>query len=130
MKILFQHISLVLLAIFTVTFVPFNALHHHAEEDHFAYVHAHKTIKNHHCELDSHFCQKDLEPNCGHSEHIKNTLENCFTCDFHFIKHFDQIQSISLLLTESGLNVYNSLIVKKVHQTILFISNKGPPRIV
>lgn len=102
-------------------------MHHHAEDDHVGYVHSKNTNKNHHCELDDYFCQDNLNSTCEHPEHLKNRLENCFTCEFHFIKHFEQTQLFEGFNNEKGLQVYSPATVKKTRAILLYICNKGPP---
>ena len=130
MKHQFLHIALLLLVIFTVTIVPFNALHHHAENEHAAVLHAHDIDSHHHCELDDYFCQTDVNTPCGHNSHIQKTIEKCFSCEFHFIKHFETGQSIAQLIQENSSPLFTAFISEKLHQAIILLSNKGPPSLV
>ncbi|MES2691436.1 MAG: hypothetical protein V4658_13590, partial [Bacteroidota bacterium] len=88
MKAFHPHIALVLLLLFSITFMPFNFLHHHAEDEHGMAMHRHEKKEAHHCELDDHFCQPDGLSDCRHEQHIAKTIAKCFGCEFHFIKHF------------------------------------------
>jgi hypothetical protein len=126
----FQHIALLLLAIFTVTFVPFNVLHHHAEDEHVAIMHKHEINVTHHCELDDHFCQTDIDTDCGHRSHIQKTIDKCFACDFHFIKHFESTPSQISFIQTVKLVQYRIFVSEKLHSAIILLSNKGPPVLV
>lgn len=119
-----------LLAVFTVTFVPFNLLHHHAEDEHNAVVLSHEKHPAHHCELDNHFCQPEIEKECGHKAHIQETITKCFSCEFHFIKHFESGQTASEFIQTSTPVEFQMFFSEKLRHAILLQSNKGPPVLV
>jgi hypothetical protein len=130
LKISFQYIAFVLLAVFAVTFVPFNLLHHHAEDEHAAILLTHHDNPSHHCELDNHFCQPEIEQDCGHEAHIQETITKCFSCEFHFIKHFESEQESAEFFRISKPAEFQVFFSEKLRHAIILQSNKGPPVLV
>lgn len=124
------YIALALLAVFTVTIMPFNLLHHHAEDEHLAILLSHKNHPEHHCELDNHFCQPQIEKECGHESHIQATITKCFSCEFHFIKHFESEQSTPEFFRTSEPAAFQLFFSEKLRHAIVLFSNKGPPALV
>lgn len=121
-----SHITLVLLGIFAVTFIPFNVLHHHAEDEHIAAIHLHKA-KEHHCELDEQFCQTTLGTHCGHDTHIAKPISKCFSCEFHFIKHFESNVFKIANNSFSHQHLFAQFVPSNLRNTFVYLSNKGPP---
>jgi hypothetical protein len=114
------------LGIFTVTFIPFNALHHHAEDEHAMAMHLHK-VEEHHCELDEQFCQPSLNDHCGHYTHLAKPISKCFACTFHFIKHFE---SKAFEITTTAISqqyLFAQFVPSNLHSAWIYLSNKGPP---
>jgi hypothetical protein len=125
-----SHIALLLLAVFTVSFIPFNLLHHHAEDEHAASRHLHEMADSHHCELDDYFCDNTLETDCGHESHIHGTITKCFACEFHFIKHFEGSALITICQQEEPVLDHNHFVPSALREAVIRLSNKGPPALV
>jgi hypothetical protein len=125
-----QHIAFMLLAIFTGSFIPFNLLHHHAEDGHYESRHQHQVEDSHHCELDDYFCDTAPETDCGHESHLHKTLTKCFACEFQFIKHFEgSTFTVRDQLEEQELN-YKKFISSGLREAAIRLSNKGPPALM
>jgi hypothetical protein len=119
-----------LLAVFAVTFVPFNLLHHHAEDEHVAALLSIDKDETHHCALDDYFCRPDIEKDCGHTSHIQETITKCFSCAFHFIKHFEGQSQLPVFEAHTPKIKYPVWVAEQLCNVILPINNKGPPRLV
>lgn len=121
------HISLVFLVLFGITLLPFNFLHQHAEDEHGMAIHRHESKEKHHCELDDRVCQP-FEKDCDHEQHVSRTIAKCFSCEFHFIKHFisgtNNIAFVSLFISAQ----YKLYPPDQVRQALILLTNKGPPR--
>jgi hypothetical protein len=119
------HIALLLLLVFAITVLPFNMLHHHAEHEHAAALHQHQ-LASHSCELDDHFCQPDIEQ-CGHDSHVSTPLTKCFSCEFHFFKHFENADNLISFIETTLPASFTKPIPTRLLSALLSISNKGPP---
>jgi hypothetical protein len=122
-----HHIALLLLAVFAVTMLPFNLLHHHAEDEHQMVMLAPADYPAHHCEMDDQFCQTTVQSHCGHKAHLQHTLTKCFSCEFHFIKHFESAQQQLSFYTNPLIAVLTTNVVSNLMEAIVLLSNKGPP---
>jgi hypothetical protein len=122
------HIALVLLVLFQITLLPFNALHHHSEDEHLSSLLHNKNTENHHCDLDDLFCQPSAGYLCEHGNHLQRETTKCFTCHFHFVSSIDLTHHnssfINLAVTVK-FKPYFSLAYKGA--TVLLL-NKGPPQ--
>jgi hypothetical protein len=105
--------------------LPFNALHHHAEDEHHIAIVSHQ--KDHSCELDEHICQGEFTGECDHSEHIRTTLPKCFSCQFHFIKTFEAANICSTGIFSDKVYSYFFSSYDLVASEANSIQNKGPP---
>lgn len=122
--------AIVLLALFAVTLLPFNALHHHAEDEHMAAMLHHQHHPAHHCDLDEQFCQSGPDSDCGHDSHLAKQHPKCFTCDFHFIKLFETTDLATVFKQVSVAAVYRDFKQTMLHKAFIFVGNKGPPATV
>jgi hypothetical protein len=121
------YIALVLLAVFSATLLPFNLLHHHAEDEHAAVMISNESFPAHHCELDNHFCQPNIQSHCGHKAHLQQRMAKCFSCDFHFIKHFEGTQPFLLCKPLLLTSLFSTHVASALLDAIVLVSNKGPP---
>lgn len=119
----------VLLVLFSITFLPVNFLHHHAEDEHAMAMHNHIKAEQHHCELDDYFCDvSNQSEHCEHPQHIAKTVAKCFSCEFHFVKHyqnntFSYSTQITVLYT-----LYKPFTPLGLSKANILLSNKGPPQ--
>jgi hypothetical protein len=125
-----KHIAWLFLVLFSITFLPVNFLHHHAEDEHAMAMHNHSNAEKHHCELDDYVCDiSNQTQHCEHPQHIAKTVAKCFSCEFHFVKHyqnnsFNYIAEIPVLLTQH--KPFTSANLRKAN---ILLSNKGPPQL-
>ncbi len=120
-----NHIALFLTVIFFITFLPFNALHHHAEDEHRMALASHQ--KNHSCELDEHICQGEFTDHCQHASHISTTIVKCFFCQFHFEKNYEETGMQSTIIYSVDTKSHFEYITHAAITAAKLISNKGPP---
>lgn len=121
------YIAIVLIVLFAVTLLPYNALHHHAEDEHVAALLHHERHPSHHCELDDMNCLIGLDADCGHDTHLCKTHLKCFSCDFHFVKVFEAT-SETLFGGIASIGVsFQQPTLATLHGAFLFVGNKGPP---
>jgi hypothetical protein len=115
-----------LMMVFAITVIPFNAFHHHDEDEHIAAHHSHE--KNHSCALDHQFCKAEvLSESCEHESHVQTALPKCFSCTFHFIKQYTiQDEGHAVLLPQFKVT-FGSYCLSDSDQILVWISNKGPP---
>jgi hypothetical protein len=126
LKISIRHIAFFLAALFTITFVPFNAFHHHEEDEHTAALLSHQ--EEHSCELDKRFCQDAFTGNCEHGSHISTSDIKCFSCQFHFIKTFTAAEVYETnAVAEASVDYFLSP-VSSESAGIQSLYNKGPPQ--
>ena len=131
MKIIHPYIATLLLVLFSITFVPVNFLHHHAEEEHATAMHNHQLAEQHHCELDDYYCDASTQTqHCDHPQHIAKTTANCFSCEFHFIKHFQTNTNQYGLDTPVEFIQYTQHTPTSLREALILLSNKGPPTIL
>jgi hypothetical protein len=123
------HISLLFLLLFGITLLPFNFLHQHAEDEHGMVVHRHESKEKHHCELDDLFCQP-YEKDCDHDQHVSRTIAKCFSCEFHFIKHFISGTNNISFVAPFVPAQYRSYQPDQVRHALILLSNKGPPSLL
>lgn len=122
-----QYRVLLLLAMFLVTILPLNLFHHHAEEEHAAVLISHRHQDEHHCELDTHFCQPGLADHCSHQAHIQQSLAKCFSCQFHFVNSLVLAKELVMpFFTETSVRYLSYSGILFSGSTILLL-NKGPP---
>ena len=62
-----------------------------------------------------------------HPQHIASTLTKCFSCDFHFIKHYGTGHFATPAYQHITFNLYKSHQPTQLLDALVFISNKGPP---
>jgi hypothetical protein len=120
-----KHIVIFLTVIFTITLVPFNALHHHDEDEHTAALLSHH--KEHSCELDERFCQDAFTGTCEHGSHISPEHVKCFSCQFHFIKTFSAAAVFQTNVPAGDSFAYFTAPVSIVSTGVNSINNRGPP---
>jgi hypothetical protein len=124
-----KHIAGLLLLLFGITLLPFNFLHHHAEDEHALAMHHHESNAQHHCELDDYFCDVSASTqHCEHPQHMAKTIAKCFSCEFHFIKHYQVYAFLGLAPTIIQRNSGHPHPTQMLLKTLVFISNKGPPQ--
>jgi hypothetical protein len=127
-KFIHRYIASLLLVLFCITFVPVNFLHHHAEDEHAAAMHNHQLAEQHHCELDDYYCDASTQTqHCDHPQHIAKTTANCFSCEFHFIKHFQTNTNQYGVETPVKFTQYTQHTPTLLRKAIILLSNKGPP---
>jgi CO dehydrogenase/acetyl-CoA synthase beta subunit len=72
-----------------ITIVAINFLHNNDEDVHAIAIHNHQKTNQHHCQLDDYFRnvlnQKEY---CEHLQHIAKIIAKCFSCEFHFVKNY------------------------------------------
>ncbi|MES2779785.1 MAG: hypothetical protein V4651_07780 [Bacteroidota bacterium] len=127
MKSISQYIAILLIALFAVTLLPYNALHDHAEDEHTAAMLHHENHPTHHCELDEQFCGAETDVDCGHPAHLAKAHPKCFTCDFNFIKLFDADVNAIVAKQVSSPVVFREYKTAYLHKVFIFVGNKGPP---
>lgn len=127
LKIISRYIAIALLALFTVALLPFNAMHHHAEDEHMAAMLHREHHPAHHCDLDEQFCQSGPNADCGHDTHLSKPHPKCFACDFHFIKLFEAANLTPLYKQVSAAVVFQELKHTMLNKAFIFVGNKGPP---
>lgn len=121
------YIAIVLIVLFAVTLLPYNALHHHAEDEHVAAMLHHEHHPSHHCELDDMSCQIGPDEDCGHDTHLSKTHLKCFSCEFHFVKVFGATsETLFGGVASTGVS-FQQPTVGPLHGGFLFVGNKGPP---
>jgi hypothetical protein len=120
-----KHIAILLTVVFTVTLLPFNALHQHHEEEHAAAMLSHEA--DHSCELDERFCQETFTRDCDHGSHIGTTHVKCFSCQFHFIKTFVSAGAHETTTFTATSHEYFIPATILVLAEVKNIQNKGPP---
>jgi hypothetical protein len=111
--------------------MPVNFLHHHAEDEHAAALHNHKLAAHHHCELDDYYCDASTETkHCEHGQHIAKTTPNCFSCEFHFIKHYQPNTNQFGVENPLKFTQYTQHTPASLRKATILLSNKGPPSIM
>lgn len=111
--------------------MPVNFLHHHAEDEHAAAIHNHELAAHHHCELDDYYCDASTQTqHCEHGQHIAKTTANCFSCEFHFIKHYQINTNQFGLENPVFYTQFKPHISASLRKAIILLSNKGPPSIM
>lgn len=114
--------------LFSITFIPVNFLHHHAEDEHGAAMHNHELAEQHHCELDDYFCDVSTQTqHCEHPQHIAKTTAKCFSCEFHFVKHYQTSSSQVNSETPILYTQYKTFTPASLRKALILLSNKGPP---
>lgn len=123
-----SHIARLLFVVFALTLIPYNVLHHHAEDEHAAAMQNQQLNVSHHCELDDYFCEAETtHTSCEHQHHLAKTLAKCFSCEFSFIKQFTSILS-SWNLTFSATQKWAPIPYRqKLLDALILVTNKGPP---
>ena len=119
----------VLLVLFSITFMPVNFLHHHAEDEHTMAMHNHHKEEQHHCELDDYYCDvSNQTEHCEHPQHIAKTVAKCFSCEFHFVKHYQNNTfnySTEIAVLNTQFKPFTPVGLRKAN---ILLSNKGPPQ--
>lgn len=120
-------ISSFLFAVLLFSLLPYNALHQHEEEEHFE-ASLKTTNASHHCELDDVFCQEGLKNNCAHKQHFNKPIPDCFTCQFHFVKHYEEATFTTVALTHFKEETRNIIQIFNYTCSLTLPFNKGPPK--
>lgn len=109
--------------------MPLHLLHHHAEDGHAMAIHNQNKTEQHHCELDDYFCDVSTQAkHCEHPQHIAKTIAKCFSCEFHFVKHFQSCPfSYSTKIT-LRITKYKPFTPPGLRKANILLSNKGPPK--
>ena len=123
-----SYIALFLLTVFTVTWLPVGLFHQHEEEMHEQALAAHD--ETHFCDLDLQVCVHHDVDHCGHQAHLEKTQEKCFSCQFHFIKHFDIDKAWEQSVFSVGAIQRADYTSQTPETGSRFISNKGPPSLI
>lgn len=110
-----------------ITLLPFNIFHHHVEDEHRMALAAH--TEGHSCELDERFCQDAFSGDCKHESHIGTPDAKCFSCQFHFEKHYALAAALQAPVQVSYAQQHAPLIVHAAIRAAQLISNKGPPQL-
>ncbi|MCC6684241.1 MAG: hypothetical protein IT247_04130 [Bacteroidia bacterium] len=109
--------------------MPAAVWHQHEEDVHALALAAHD---------DSHFCELDLLvcdsrgplTDCHHQAHMEKGHSKCFSCQFHFTKHFDISKTVASI-TCNGLVVHEAdLCMNTPAACTKRASNKGPPSLI
>jgi hypothetical protein len=116
------------MAIFCVTILPFNFLHHHNIDEHHIAVASHQ--RNHTCEIDKNFCKDENATICGHEHHLNTSLVKCFFCQFHFEKNYDAVTFYSTPIISLKFKMFVSEQIEGPTSFVKLISNKGPPELI
>ena len=116
-----------LLAVFFISLLPYNAFHHHQDELHRIAVVA--KDESHHCKLDDYSCQDDLLENheCEHQSHLAESTPDCFFCQFHFNKVFEITVPVSAFFVGKGNSIVQKTELHLFKNSIFILFNKGPP---
>lgn len=129
MKTYSSHISTILLVLFSITYMPVNLLHHHAEDEHAIAMHNQNEAAQHHCELDDYFCDvSNQTEHCEHPQHIAKSIAKCFSCEFHFVKHYQNIIYNYRTEITLGSTQYKPFTPAGLLKANILLSNKGPPQ--
>jgi len=107
--------------------LPYNELHVHEEEEHFE-ASLNNSSAAHHCELDDVFCEEGLKNTCEHKQHLSKPIPDCFTCQFHFVKHYESATFAKSVLTlfKREIESVKQISISTYRFALLF--NKGPPK--
>jgi hypothetical protein len=123
------YIAFVLFVLFSITFMPVNFWHHHAEDEHVEAMHHHNKAAQHHCELDDYFCNVTAGEHCSHPQHLATTTAKCFSCEFSFVKHY----TLPAIYFQSPVafhqNTYATVWANPLHKALILDANKGPPAV-
>jgi len=122
------HIASALLVIFQLTLFPFNALHHHAEDEHLASILKADSTNSHHCELDDFFCQPIPGSHCEHGNHLQREITKCFTCQFHFVSSMNLTHHYFLFIKGDTSIDFKPYLCLAYKGTTILLLNKGPPQ--
>jgi type VI protein secretion system component Hcp len=122
-----SYISMLLLAIISIAWLPNNVFHKHDSDTHLQHMVSGDHSHEHHCEMDSYVCQDVFTSDCEHASHLSAYHANCFVCEFVFTKHFDKSNGyLSNAFLEAEQLVFNPLLC-----TLRFYSisadSRGPP---
>lgn len=109
-----------------LSLVPYNVLHHHEEDDHQAAL-LQPNQTNHHCELDTYFCQEGFTKKCEHNAHISQSHPDCFSCQYHFIKQYEPNKMGEQNTLLSRAIEYAQPTNNIVCAILPLAANKGPP---
>jgi hypothetical protein len=121
-----KNIAILLVLLMGFSILPYNAFHNHTEDLHFEAMFGHQEEK-HHCELDDYNCQDFIGRHCDHSSHVSESHPDCFTCQFHFFKHYEITQYGLNILVQNNSYTYESLLSNLVWAILPLAANKGPP---
>jgi len=109
--------------------LPAAVWHQHEEDVHAMAVAAHD--ETHFCELELLVCNSHSPlTDCHHQAHIEKGHSKCFSCQFHFIKHFDFAKAISASIQCTRIIHRIFYSVRSLAVWAKNISNKGPPALV
>jgi hypothetical protein len=120
---------MMLLLLFGMSQLPYNALHLHDDSDHLLAAHLGKD-KNHHCELDGFYCQDGITHDCEHNSHIGKPIPQCFSCQFHFIKQLSLVQTELFRTKLYSCLLYAQITLTDSEKALSRAANKGPPAMI
>lgn len=113
--------------LFIGTLLPYHAFHSHPAEEHLQAQHSLKQQGTHHCELEHLACQGDYKNDCEHKTHLSGPEEKCFSCQFDFVKCYEELSFHFTFVFNAHPNVFN-LIVDVVYCSFpVQLSGRGPP---
>lgn len=122
-----SHISILLLAIISIAWLPYNVFHTHDSDTHLQHIVSGDHSHEHHCEMDSYVCQDVFTRDCEHASHLSAYHANCFICEFVFTKHFDKSNGyLSNTFLEAEQLVFNPLLCALRFYSIS-ADSRGPP---
>ncbi len=113
--------------IVTLTLLPYEVMHSHAEHEHAYAKHHHFTKEQHHCELDDLVCEQNPDLSCEHPFHISTPKHKCFSCSYHFTKNYLQASKLTWTKTVFEQQLSFNFISIALQKAVTRISNKGPP---
>ena len=122
-----SYISMLLLAIISIAWLPYNVFHKHDSDTHLQHMVSGDHSHEHHCEMDSYVCQDVFTSDCEHASHLSAYHANCLICEFVFTKHFYKSNGyLSNAFLEAEQLVFNPVLC-----TLRFYSisadSRGPP---
>jgi hypothetical protein len=106
--------------------LPFNAFHAHETDEHFVVIN-NPSENHHHCEIDELFCETGFNHDCEHGSHIKSEHPDCFTCEFHFVKHFIGSVQPENFCAFVKPTVYCFALTAQSNEIAISYNNRGPP---
>jgi len=99
-----QFLTVMMLWVFSLAIIPWNALHHHAE--------SHEGV---------------AEKHCTHKLHLKTSQENCLVCKAHFEKNYTVSDQLSITYLSSTLVKRVVVAPSSAYTALISTSLRGPP---